>query len=89
MKKFTAFALALILLCSILCSCGENHNNTTMFDTNHFFEEAVIFRADGEQRVRIKNWCEHRYSGMVQITLENGEVYLTHSSNVILFSTDN
>ena len=89
MKKFIVLVFALILLCSVLCSCGENHNNMTMFDTNHFFEEAVIFRADGEQHVKIKNWCDSRYSGMVQIILENGEVYLTHSSNVILISTDN
>lgn len=84
MKKFITLVLAFTLLCSILCSC-----NMTVFDTTYSFEEAVIFRADGEQRVKIKNWCDYEYSDMVQITLENGEVYLTHSSNVILISTDN
>ena len=84
MKKFIALALALVLLCSILCSC-----NMTLFDTTYSFEEAVIFRADGEQRVRIKNWCDYENSDMIQITLENGDVYLTHSANVILISTDN
>lgn len=84
MKKFIALALALVLLCSILGSC-----NMTVFDTTYSFEEAVIFRADGEQRVKIKNWCDYENSDMIQITLANGEVYLTHSANVILISTDN
>ena len=84
MKKFIALVLTLTLICSILCSC-----NMTVFDTTYSFEEAVIFRADGEQRVRIKNWCDYENSDMIQITLENGDVYLTHSSNVILISTDN
>ena len=88
MKKFVTLGFILVLICSLICSCNTT-SNMTMFDTNHFFEEAVIFRADGEQRVKIRNWCEHGYGGIIQITLENGEVYLTHSSNVILISTDN
>ena len=88
MKKFIALALALVLLCPVLCSCGENHNNMLIFNTTHLFEEAVIFRADGEQRVRIKNWS-YNHNNLIQITLENGDVYLTHSSNIILISTDN
>lgn len=89
MKKYIALAIALALLGSVLYSCDESYTNMTVFDTTYSFEEAVIFRADGEQRVKIKNWCDYEYSDMIQITLENGEVYLTHSSNVILISTDN
>ena len=81
MKKFVALGLILVLVCSLICSC-----NMTVFGTTHSFEEAVIFRADGEQRIKIKNWCEHGYGGIIQITLENGDVYLTHSSNIILIS---
>lgn len=89
MKKYIALAIALVLLCSVLYSCDESYTNMAIFDTTYSFEEAVIFRADGEQRVKIKNWCDYENSDMIQITLENGEVYLTHSSNVILISTDN
>ena len=81
MKKFVALGLILVLVCSLICSC-----NMTVFDTTHSFEEAIIFRADGEQRVKIKSWCERGYGGIIQITLENGNVYLTHSSNIILIS---
>lgn len=88
MKKFVTLGFILVLICSLICSCNIT-SNMTIFDTTQSFEEAVIFRADGEQRVKIKNWCEHGYGGIIQITLENGEVYLTHSSNVILISTDN
>ena len=81
MKKFVALGLILVLVCSLLCSC-----NMTLLDTTYSFEEAIIFRADGEQRVKIKSWCDYENSDMIQITLENGDVYLTHSSNVILIS---
>lgn len=81
MKKFVALGLILALVCSLLCSC-----NMTLLDTTYSFEEAIIFRADGEQRVKIKSWCDYENSDMIQITLENGDVYLTHSSNIILIS---
>ena len=88
MKKFVTLGFILVLICSLICSCNTT-SNMTIFDTTYSFEEAVIFRADGEQRVKIKNWCDYENSDMIQITLANGEVYLTHSSNVILISTDN
>jgi hypothetical protein len=55
-------------------------------DTAYSFTEAVIFRSDGEQWVTIKSWRDYENSDMIQITLEDGTVYLTHSSNVILIS---
>ena len=84
MKKLLALICVVALLCSILCACG----NMTIIDTTYSFTEAIIFRADGEERVKVKSWCDYGDSDMIQITLENGDVYLTHSSNVILISPE-
>lgn len=84
MKKTLILVCIITLLCSLLCVCGCNR---TILDTAYSFTEAIIFRADGEQRVAIKSWCDYENSDMIQITLEDGTVYLTHSSNVILISS--
>ena len=83
MKKLFAVVCATILLCSTLCSC-----NRQLIDFNYCFDEAIILHADGEEeRVKVKSWCDYGDSDMVQIVLENGTVYLTHSSNIILISS--
>lgn len=82
MKKLLAIVCVIALLCSALCACG----NMTLIDTTYTFTEAAIMRYDGEQHVKIKSWCDYENSDMIQLTLEDGTVYLTHSSNVILIS---
>ena len=81
MKRWIALMCVVVLVCALFCGC-----NRTVFDTTYSFDEAIIFRADGEQKVAIKSWCDYENSDMIQITLEDGTVYLTHSSNVILIS---
>ena len=82
MKKLLAILCIIALLCSMLCACG----NVTLIDTHYTFTEAAIMRYDGEQHVKIKGWRNYENSDMVQIIMEDGTVYLTHSSNVILIS---
>lgn len=83
MKKLIVLICVFVLICSVFCGCEYNR---TVFDTTYSFTEAVIFRADGEEHVIVKSWCDYENSDMIQITLEDGTVYLTHSSNVILIS---
>lgn len=60
--------------------------NRSWFDFTYNFTEAIVFRGDGEEHVKVKQWCDYEGSDMIQITLDNGDTYLTHSSNVILIS---
>ena len=60
--------------------------NRSWFDTVYNFTEAVVFRADGEEHVKVRSWCDYENSDMIQITLEDGTSYLTHASNVILIA---
>jgi len=93
MKKIIAFILAFVL-CITIVACAApveveastGGYNRSWFDLTYNFSEAIVFRADGEERVTVKSWCDYENSDMIQITLEDGTTYLTHSSNVILIS---
>ena len=88
MKRFVLFTIA-VLIAATLLACvpmeAEAYNRS-IFDTKYSFTEAIVFRADGEEHVKVKTWCDYENSDMIQITLDNGTTYLTHSSNVILVS---
>ena len=94
MKKFIAIVAA-ILVCATLIACmpveaeASTGYNRTLFDFKYNFTEAIVFRADGEDHVKVKTWCDYENSDMMQITLEDGTTYLTHSSNIILISPAN
>ena len=79
MKKLIALVCVVLLVCGIFTAC-----NYQVIDTNYKFTEAIIFREDGEEWVEIKSWCDYEDSDMIQITLTDGTVMLTHSTNVIL-----
>ena len=79
-----AFAIAFLLLACI--PMEANAFNRSFFDLTYNFDEAIIFRADGEQSIKVREWCDFENSDMIQVTADNGDVYLTHSSNVILIS---
>ena len=94
MKKFIAIVAA-ILVCATLIACmpveaeASTSYNRSFFDLTYNFTEAIVFRADGEDHVKVKTWCDYENSDMIQITLEDGTTYLTHSSNIILISPAN
>lgn len=60
--------------------------NVQLIDTNFTFSYAIIYRADGEQLVKIKSWKDYKNSDQIQIISEDDIVYLLHSSKVILLS---
>ncbi len=70
--------LLFIVIMFILDSCGYNKQ---IIDLNYKFDKAYI---ENIGEIEIKNWNDYENSDMVQVIANDGTVYLTHSSNVIL-----
>jgi hypothetical protein len=94
MKKIIPI-VCVIVICAMLVACmpveadASTGYNRSFFDLTYNFTEAIVFRADGEDHVKVKSWCDYENSDMIQITLEDGTTYLTHSTNIILISPAN
>lgn len=75
MKKLFIIATALVLI-----GCG----NTQIIDTTWEYDYAYISLPDGMAEGKVSMWRDYSDSDMVQVTLEDGTVYYTHGSNVVL-----
>lgn len=80
MKKII-IAVLCIVFALLLVGC-----NRQMIDLDYHFNNAYLVVGDEVKTIKVKSWADYENSDMVQITDENGVVYLTHSTNVILFS---
>lgn len=69
-----------LILAIALTGCGYNKQ---LIDLNYKFDKAYI---EGIGEINIKSWNDYENSDMVQVIANDGTVYLTHSSNVILVS---
>ena len=67
----------------IVSSCG---NRQVGIDTNQSFSRAWIKLGNNMVEMHIKAWRDFREGDEIQITAEDGTVYLTHYSNVVLMS---
>lgn len=67
-----------ILAVIIVSACGYNKQ---LVDLEYSYDTAII---DGVGNVSVKSWCDYENSDMIQVIDKDGNVYLTHSSNVIL-----
>lgn len=68
-----------ILLSTILVTgCGYNKQ---ILDLDYNFNTAII---ENIGEVKVSSWKDFDTSDMIQVTDTDGNVYLTHSSNVIL-----
>lgn len=77
MKKITIIVL---IVTSLIALSGCNRD---IIDTNYTFTKAVIVMGNEKININIKQWRD--FDGdQIQITDENGQVYLTHSTNVLL-----
>ena len=75
------------LLLVSLCLLGLTGCNRQIIDTTWSFERAIIFMPDGSRiEGKIASWKDYESSDMIQVKLDNGETYLTHSTNIILIS---
>lgn len=73
-------SLVFIMIAATFTGCGYNKQ---LIDLNYKFDKAYI---EGIGEVNIKSWNDYENSDMVQVIANDGTVYLTHSSNVILVS---
>lgn len=80
MKKIL---LGIVLFGTIILSgCG----NKTIIDTKYTFTKAKIVIGNEILEINVEQWRDYDDSDQIQIIDENGKVYLTHSSNVLLMS---
>ena len=80
MKKILATIVALVLLVTILSSCG----NMQMIDTTFRFDKAIISLPNGEVvEGKIDSWRDYENGDQIQVRV-NGDTYLVHSSNIVL-----
>ena len=82
-RKHLFLVLALVICGVVLCSCG---NRQVGIDTNQTFKRALILWGQEWKEVSVKNWRDFENGDEVQITTEDGFVYLTHYMNVILIN---
>ena len=88
--------LAIIVVIAILLGIayvirgGKNilfGGNRQVFDTKYRFNWAIIELGNGEVlEGKVKAWNDYDDSDAVQIVMEDGTVFLTHYSNVLLCS---
>ena len=80
MKKFIVIFLAIIVILT-MTAC-----NMQVIDTTWSYEKAIIFLPDGSTiEGAVESWKDFDGSDMIQVKID-GEMYLTHSANVILIS---
>lgn len=64
-----------------LTACG----NQTFFDTTYTFKYAQIKLPDGRIKTgQVKEWKDYSDGDTMQVKFEDGTVYYTHSTNVVL-----
>ena len=83
MKKFksTIFLITSMICMLILSGCG----NKMLIDTHYEFNKAIIAHPDNTyETVNIKSWDDYENSDQIQLMLEDGTVYLVHSTNCTL-----
>jgi len=86
-KRLVTLVITLAIAAIVLISataCDNVGSNKQLIDLSYKFDYAILFRADGEQRIPIQSWRDWTDSDMIQFTAIDGTVYYTHSSNVIL-----
>lgn len=80
--------VGLIIGAAILLRTGQNaifKGNQQVIDTAYGFHWAIIDLGGGEvTEGAVKSWTDYHQSDMIQVTLEDGNTYLTHSSKIIL-----
>lgn len=80
--------IGLIIGVAILLKSGQNaifKGNRRVIDTAYGFHWAIIDLGGGEvTEGAVESWCDYHQSDMIQVTLEDGNTYLTHSSKIIL-----
>ena len=78
MKKVIIFAILLVLVVSILCSC-----NMQLMDITYNFDYAYVALPNGTVvEGKVDSWIDYE-SDAIQIVIK-GKTYVTHYSNVVM-----
>lgn len=78
MKKILA-ALILMVMMVTMVGCGNNQ----IIDTKWSFDTAVITVGNEVKTVKIAKWKDYE-DGVVQVVDEDGNVYMTSYTNLVL-----
>lgn len=97
MKKVLAVLLAVITLISLVgCGVASADSdkspvyNKDMFDFVYGYDRAIIKLANDEVvEVKIKKWTDYEDGEQIQITAEDGTIYLTNSFRCDLIKDPN
>lgn len=79
--KRSLLIIVLIVCFILLASCG---NRKVGIDLNQSFNKAYVNIGNEWKEFSIKSWRDFQEGDEVQIETTNGEVYLTHYSNMVL-----
>ena len=80
-KKFAALVISLGLGVMVFTGCG----NVDMVDTVYTYDKAIIDLGNGKViEVDVKSWRDYEDGEQLQITAEDGTVYLTSANRCTL-----
>ena len=78
MKK-CMFIFMLVISCLLLFGCNQE-----IFDTNYTFNYAYVTVGNKVIEGKVDKWKDYDDCDLIQVRFENGEIYYTHASNIIL-----
>lgn len=79
MKKFIIFIITCLCVMSF-SACG----NKTFLDTTYTFNKAILTLPTGEViEGKVDTWTDYEDGDQIQVVID-GNVYLVHSSNIVL-----
>ena len=82
MKKILSFIFVIMLVLTLLTSCG----NYQMFDTTYTFDYAIISLPNGDVvEGEVDSWFDYEGSDQIQVKID-GVTYLVHSEDVVLIA---
>ena len=81
MKKILAAVgiMVMMVMVSMVGGCG----NTQIIDTKWSFDTAVITVGNEVKTVKVERWKDYE-DGVVQVVDEDGNVYMTNYTNMVL-----
>lgn len=89
MKKL--YCVLIVAISIFLISCAEAETasafNKQLFDFEYAFDTAIIDLHSEVITVKVKSWTDYEDGEQLQITAEDGTVYLTSSYNCTLIKS--
>ena len=78
---------ALILIAVGIFVMFNGGCNRQIVDVKYHFETAMIKTPDGNVKtVKVKSWRDYKDGDQIQVTDNDGNTYLGHACNIMLFS---